>query len=230
MSNNLPINISQRTIVPAVPVLAVPVLVVLLTFLTACTSTINKSENSSIGTITNSFGFPKVVRKNQTYILASYAKIYRGDVIKTDGDSVLRLQMTDKTTFDLGPNSHFVIHEYRHAVKSNSSMTRTSLISGSVRTNSPGIDLPGKMSYEIKTGLASIEAIDADFWSGYIFGDNTLDVVLLKGRELRLKNGHGDISIKDTGHGTTIFGDSAPQLPLKWLNSKIDRALSDISY
>lgn len=200
--------------------------ILLLLSLVACATTVDPPRESSIGTITVSTGFPRVVRHNHIYILATQAKIYQGDIIETDPTSAIKVKMIDDTIFTLGPNSHFVLHDYQYSLGDRSPRARLSLTSGSLRTSTANITKAWRMSFEINTGLAKIKVAGADFWSGYIFGDNTLDVVLLRGGEIRLKNRNGSIKITHPGEGTTVFGDSAPQSPMRWSRSKVDQALS----
>ena len=197
----------------------------LIILLTACSTADSQPFSASVGIITTSVGFPRVVRKNQMYILAPQARIYQGDVIETDSSSAIKVDMIDDTTFDLGPASHFVLHSYPYSVNGKSNTARMSLTSGSLRTSTVNTATSRRTSFEIKTRLATIEIENADCWSGYIPGANTLDVVMLEGSKIKLRNGHGSIQITTAGYGTTVFGDSAPQSPQQWPQSKLDRSI-----
>ncbi|HIG42757.1 MAG: FecR family protein [bacterium] len=199
--------------------------------LTACTTTqVQKNTTpTTIGVVTASTGYPKVIRKSSTYILASQAKIYQGDIIETDATSKVLIQMTDETSFSLGPNSHFVLHTYDYSPKKNTAIVKMSFTSGSLRTKTSNLAEPRKRTFEIKTPLAVISVLAADFWSGYLFGENqnTLDVAMITGAGIIATNDHGSVGIVEQGYGTTVIGRSALQTAKRWSRQKTRRALSN---
>ena len=202
--------------------------------LTACNTTRIDSNitPTTIGVVTASTGYPKVIRKSRTYILASQAKIYQGDIIETDETSKVVIQMTDETNFSLGPNSHFVMHTFDYSPKKNTAVVKMSFTSGSLRTRTPDLTKSRKKTFEIKTPLAVINVLGADFWSGYLFGENqnTLDVAMINGTGIIATNNHGSVDIVEQGYGTTVIGRSAPQAAKRWSEKKIRHALSNTTF
>ena len=207
------------------------VFLALSTALTACVTPAKAPlPPIPVGVITDSIGLPTVIRKNQPYILGAQAKIYESDIIETDKDSSVKIRMIDESTFTLGPNSHFVIHNYQLTQGSNASNARMSFTSGSLRTKSANITQTRRARFEIRTPLATVEVLGRDFWIGYLFGENTLDVVLIDGPGIDIENDSGSVSINQFGFGTTVTGDSAPRMPSAWLQSKIELALSETEF
>ncbi len=197
---------------------------------TACRNIEFQGEKSliSIGNVTATTGYPKVIRKSRTYMLAGQAKIYQGDIIETDLVSKIAIQMTDKTNFSLGSNSHFILHTYEYSSNLRRAMAKVSITSGSLRTSTANAIGDGKAQFEIKTPLAVINVDSADFWCGYVFGEhqNRLDVTLIEGASIITTNVHGSAELTEPGAGTTVIGGSAPQPSQSWSIQKTNRALS----
>lgn len=181
----------------------------------------------SIGIVTRSAGYPEVTRKNRTYILAAQSRIYPDDIIRTDKNSRLLITMNDDTTFALAPNTHFVIHRYNYAEKLNAPIAEMSFTSGAVRTRTARIMEASRPRFEIRTPLAVVGVRGTDFWSGYLFGNNTLDVAMITGKGIYVENEHGSVDLFQDGWGTTVIGGSAPQPPKAWSNQKVNRALTE---
>ncbi len=196
--------------------------------LISCSTQPDASGSSSvaIGLVTASKGYPEVFRKNRTYILAAQSRIYAEDIVKTDKNSKVAIQMLDDTTFALGPGSHFVLHNYKYSPDMTAPVAQMSITSGSLRTRTANLMKAKKPSFEIRTPLAVVGVRGTDFWSGFLFGENTLDVAMIEGKGIYIQNPHGAVDIYSDGHGTTVIGDSAPQPPKAWSSRKINRALS----
>lgn len=204
---------------------------VILILLSGCASTPDAQQGEPpsivIGIVTRSTGYPEVTRNNRTYILASQSRIYAEDIIRTDKASRLILTMKDDTTFALGPNSHFVLHRYDIDGSLNAPVAQMSFTSGSIRTKTARIMKAAQPQFEIRTPLAVIGVRGTDFWSGYLFGTNTLDVAMLSGKGIYVQNQHGSVDLTLDGWGTTVIGNSAPTPPKIWPSQKINRALGE---
>ncbi len=205
-------------------------LLVTIASLTACSNIEFEGERPliSIGNVTAATGYPILIRKSRTYMLADQAKIYLGDIIETDQVSKIAIQMTDKTQFSLGSNSHFVLHTYEYSPNLRKARAKVSITSGSLRTTTSDIKSNWKAQFEIKTPLAIINVDSADFWCGYVFGENQsrLDVTLIKGTSIITTNIHGSAEVIQPGFGTTVIGRSAPQPSQPWSKQKTTRALA----
>lgn len=209
--------------------LAFKVLLVPLLFLIAgceVQSTDGISPNQ-IGIVTSSVGYPELKRKERTYILAAQSRIYTEDVVQTDKNSRLKITMKDGTTFAIGPNSNFVIHRYEYDEQLSTPVAQMSFTRGSVRTRTAKIMEATGPKFEIRTPLAVIGVRGTDFWSGYLFGKNTLDVAMIKGKGIYVQNDLDSVDLYQDGWGTTVIDGSAPQPPKPWSSQKINRALTE---
>lgn len=207
------------------------VLLLLLAMLTACGSQGTPPGPAVlIGVVEETKGFPSVIRGQRTYLLAKQSRIYQGDIIETDRESKIKLKMLDDTTFALGPNSHFVLHEYKYSETESAPVAQMSLTSGSLRSKTAKLMQARRPSFKINTPQALIGIRGTDFWSGFIFGDNTLDVAMIEGRGVYVTNQHGTAELDFGGFGTTVSGAAPPRPPKRWPQRKIDRALAETGF
>jgi len=189
-----------------------------------------KKIELSIGVVIQSSGYPKVSRKSRNYMLSNQSRIYRGDIIETDSESIMKIKMNDGSTFILGNNTHFVIHYYKYESRLKALIARISFTSGSLLTSTVKNTLAQKTRFEITTPLGVIGAQGAEFWSGFTFGDNRLDTVMLSGTKIYVKNNHGSMEITKTKTGTTVIANSAPKNAEKWSSRTLDEALLTIIF
>lgn len=132
--------------------------------------------------------------------------------------------MQDGSSFVIGPGSHFVLHQYRLTEEMQVSQADVTITSGSVETH---IAASPKTNFEIRTPVAKITAKSGEFWCGFSFSENNLDVVLLKSEEIMVKNDHGGRIISQPNTGTSVIGDSAPQAVKPWLAQRVLQALEE---
>jgi len=208
---------------------SVILLVVCSVLVTSCTSRSQHERPESIGIITHSAGFPTVIRMNQTYILAVQARIYEGDIVETDEVSKLHIQMSDETVFSLGPNSHFVLHEFKYTPFTRAPIARLSLTDGTLRTQTANMMKERRSSFQIKTPLAVIDVTSGDFLIDYQ-QENTLQVAMATGTGILVSNNNGAVNIVEHRYGTTIIGHSAPQTPKIWPERRINDAFYSLGF
>jgi hypothetical protein len=180
-----------------------------------------------IGSVIDSSGYPEVIRKNRAYILAPQSKIYADDVLNTDDKSKVLISMKDGTTFQLGPDTHFVLHRYQITANNMVSANMT-ITSGSLQANlatPENLQRPG--SFELRTPLATVVGTSSEFWGGFSFSENTLDIALFSGEPMSIRNQHGEIKLDGDAWGTSVIGDSAPQPAKVWSNQKLAQALAE---
>jgi hypothetical protein len=177
--------------------------------------------------VTRLVGYPEVTRQQRTYILANQSRIYPEDSLRTDKDSRLLITMNDQTTFALGPNSDLVLHQYDYSENLAAPVAQMSFTRGAIRTRTARIMTTGQPRFEIRTPTAVIGVRGTDFWSGFLFGDNDLDVAMVSGKGIYVENELGSVELVTDGWGTTVIGSSAPQPPKIWSSLKINRALTE---
>lgn len=185
------------------------------------------SEPTLIGTVVATNGFPSVIRQNQSYIIDVQSRIYEGDIVRTNEMSRASIEMVDESVIDLGPDSHLIIHEYQLQDAETAPVARMTLASGSLKAEAHFDVDTRKPRFRIQTPLANIAVRGGSFWSGFIFGDNTLDAAVLDGKGLLVSNEHGSVEISRHGEGTTVIGGTAPQPPTPWSQLKLDRAIEE---
>lgn len=202
----------------------------LLSLLTGCetqTASGTLSQIEPIGIVTRIQGYPEVTRQKGTYILANQSRIYPDDSLRTDKDSRLLITMNDQTTFALGPNSDLVLHRYDYNENLAAPVAQMSFTRGALRTRTARIMNARQPRFEIRTPSAVIGVRGTDFWSGFLFGDNDLDVAMVSGKGIYVENELGSVDLVTDGWGTTVIGSSAPQPPKRWSSLKINRALTE---
>lgn len=192
-----------------------------------CAQTMDERETHTIGVVKAASGFASVVRNNRNYILDSQSRIFKGDIVRTDGNSKTSIEMIDDSLIQIGPDSHIVFHLYDYTPDADSPNARIVLTTGSLRISTRFVGSGRRTRYEIQTPVAVINVLGADVWGGFIFTDNTLDVALLAGRGISVENSHGQVEITTAGQGTTVIGRAAPQPPRPWSISKLQRATSE---
>ncbi len=174
-------------------------------------------SDPAIGAVIRSTGYPGVSRHNQKYILAQRSLIHAGDIFTTDGSSRVEINLNDDTQVLIGEDSHVLLH--RISPEGSSSLTRLNLTRGQLRST------PGTGSrLVLGTPLAKIELASGAVIARY--EPNRLEVVLTSPGELTVTNSHGGATIRTRGTGTTVIAGSAPQPPVMWTESRLQRAIA----
>ena len=193
--------------------------------LTACSNQLPLRDHS-IGIVMQARGSPNVIRAGKSYILGRQSRIFVNDIIETNKVSRLTLTMRDDTELAIAASSRLVMTQYKFQRGGRSASAHLTLTRGALRTNTGRITEVWRSAFQIRTPFAAIEADGNEFWTGMIFGDNTLDVAMLKGRQLTVTNEHGSVRIDLLGAGTTVRGGAAPSPPLPWGDRKGERAMA----
>jgi len=88
------------------------------------------------------------------------------------------------------------------------------LITGAFRAITGSIGKLQKSKFEVETRVATIGIRGTDFWGGFTFGD-ALDVALLGGKGINIRNGSGRVDIDKVGLGTTVKSSTSVPTPQK---------------
>lgn len=184
-----------------------------------------KPQPVLIGQVTSANGYPEVIRNNRTYILDTQSRIYTNDVLNTDERSKVLITMSDGSTFTLGPDTHFVLHRYDLNQDKTVSGADMTITSGSLKAN---LSTPeSRSNFEIRTPVAIINTPGAEFWGGFSFAENTLDIAMFDGKGVVIRNSHGSTQLSENAWGTSVIGDSAPQPAKAWSKQKLAQALAE---
>lgn len=189
------------------------------------------AQDITVGHISRLIGNANIVGNNQTERLAvTLAPIYKGDIINTETNARLELHFQDDSVITLGENTNFKINDYRYAPKKNFGRAIFKLFKGVFRAVSGAISNVNHPVFEVRTSYATIGIRGTDFWGGFHF-DNNLDVVLLDGRSVYVRNKMGMVELTSIGGGTTINNpDSLPSTPRIWGEKKLNAAKASVAW
>ncbi len=182
-----------------------------------------RTDREKIGEVDLIAGSPLVLRGGTMISLRKGSKIHVKDTIFTDDNAKLRIEMSDGTLVTLGNNSQFVFHVYSY--RDPAPIARMSFTEGSFRISTDRFMKRDAARFEVTTPLAVIGVRGTDFWGGFIFGDNELDVALLSEGGIYITNDQGSVDITRPGYGTTVKFGAAPTTPEQWPTLKAFRAV-----
>jgi hypothetical protein len=84
--------------------------------------------------------------------------------------------------------------------------------------------------FEVKTSVATIGVRGTDFWGGFgVTPDGALDVIMLEGHGVYVKNDKGQVELDKPGLGTTVSADGSLADPKAWAAEKLNRAVATIT-
>ncbi len=186
------------------------------------------AKNCRVGEVTQLTGVVEVHRQEQTITPTQGMKICRGDMFKTAAGAVAELKLRDGTKLTVGKDSQLVIRDYR-IFRKQPNIALFDLLQGAFRSITGSItQRPHR--YEVSTRIATIGVRGTDFWGGYgITPDGALDVVMLEGHGVYVKNDKGQVELDKPGLGTTITVDGAPADAKAWGEEKLKRAVATIT-
>ena len=151
-----------------------------------------------------------------------------GDLFKTAAGSVAELTLRDGTKLTVGKDSQLAIREYR-IYRSKPNLALFDLVQGAFRSITGSIT-KRPHRFEVTTRVATIGVRGTDFWGGYgLTPDGALDVVMLSGKGVYVKNDKGQVELDKHGLGTTIAVDGAPTEAKTWGEEKLGRAVATIT-
>lgn len=186
------------------------------------------NKNCRVGAVAQLTGTVEVVRNKETITPTQGMKICRGDLFKTAAGSVAELALRDGTKLTVGKDSQLVIREYR-IYRSKPNLALFDLVQGAFRSITGSIT-KRPHRFEVTTRVATIGVRGTDFWGGYgLTPDGALDVVMLSGKGVYVKNDKGQVELDKAGLGTTITVDGAPADAKTWGEEKLGRAVATIT-
>lgn len=68
-----------------------------------------------------------------------------------------------------------------------------------------------------------------DFWGGLSLTPDALEVVMLEGKGVYVRNASGRTELQEAGSGTTVTAGNAPTAPASWPAEKVQRAVQTIT-
>lgn len=203
---------------------------VLLSALLLAAPTLAQSydKNCRVGQVTQIKGSVELKRQSETITPTEGTVICQGDSFKTAPGAIAEMKLRDGTKLTVGKDSQLVIREYR-IFRSKPNVALFDLLQGAFRSISGSIT-KRPHRFEVSSRIATIGIRGTDFWGGYgLTPDGALDVVMLEGHGVYVKNDKGQVELDKPGLGTTITVDGAPGAAKTWGEEKLKRAVATIT-
>ncbi|WP_415898284.1 FecR domain-containing protein [Neptuniibacter sp. QD48_11] len=181
------------------------------------------AANNEIGEVVLIQGKPLVERQNQHLFIKRNDPLFIEDVLITPVGSKILIKLADKTTISLAENTQFELSKYQFDKKNQTSDVSFKMLKGAFRTLTGSIGKQSQPKFEIHTPLATIGVRGTEFWGGMIFSD-ALDVTMLEGKGVYIKNEHGQVEITHPGDGTMVSKGMKPSEVSMWSDEKLQKA------
>ena len=152
--------------------------------------------------------------------------VLAGETLTTGDKARAELTMDDGSVVTLSENTEFTVTVFDQA----KARARFELLRGAFRTATGTIAQAMAPDFEVKTPLATIGIRGTDFWGGF-FSAADFGVFMVSGKEVVIRNQAGSQVITSPGQGVTVRGaDTAPEAPVIWSESKVQRAIKTVSF
>ena len=184
--------------------------------LVACSSVPPPAEPEALGEIVAIEGFPAAQRDGSRYIVAEQSRIYAGDILTTNTESRLELQLSDGSRVAIGPGTQVLVQAFREARVLQLNLTRGALF----------IDLAEDLRLRLRSSIANVSLNSGRGIA--IIRRNILDAAVIEGGPMVVANDDGQVTLAGVLQGTTAIGGSAPQAPFAWTGRRLDRETSEI--
>jgi hypothetical protein len=163
-----------------------------------------------------------VERNGNSHNVRAGDSIDEHDRILTGRGARLVLKMRDGTVINLGERTEFAVRSYERRDDGGGKVLE--LLRGAFRAITGTVDLREDSVLEVRTPVADIGVRGTDFWGGFHFSD-ALDVALLKGGPITVRNAAGSVEIASPGSGATVTtAGSPPSRPKPWGEGKLRAA------
>lgn len=179
------------------------------------------SQADTIGKVIAIQGNPIVFRGNHRLPLGNKVRLRTGDEIVTPKSGKVRFRLKDNTVITLASNTQFKLSKY--TFDKTTSDVKFRLAKGAFQAITGAIGKQANPKFEVETRVATLGIRGTEFWGGFIFSD-ALDVTMLSGKGVYIKNEFGQVELVSGGEGTTVQAGSAPTAPKSWPESKMQRA------
>ncbi|MBY4678749.1 FecR family protein [Marinobacterium arenosum] len=176
-----------------------------------------------IGKVLLATGQPQVERSRQQLPLKRNDYLYQGDTLVTPGGARLLFRLADGSRISLAENSSFSLDHYRYEPAKQQADVRFGLLKGAFRALTGAIGRQPAPKLEIDTPVATIGIRGTEFWGGFLFSE-ALDVTMLGGKGIYIRNAYGQVDISQAGLGTSVRAGQPPAPATAWPEEKLQRA------
>lgn len=194
-----------------------------LALLLLCFLTNPAAASNEIGKVVLIQGQPLVERQNQHLFIKRNDPLFTEDILITPVGSKILIKLEDKTTISLAENTQFELSKYQFDKKAQTSDVSFKMLKGAFRTLTGSIGKQKQPKFEIHTPVATIGVRGTEFWGGMIFSD-ALDVTMLEGKGVYIKNQYGQVEITRPGDGTMVSAGMKPSEVSMWSQEKLKKA------
>lgn len=186
-----------------------------------------ESTACRIGDIARLYGDVKVVRSGTTLTPVAGEAFCARDRFLTGPRGVAELKFRDGTAVTVGKDADFAVLIWKERRWFANEAT-FELLKGAFRSITGAIT-SRRHRYEVKTAVATIGVRGTDFWGGLNLEPGALDVLMLEGKGVYVKNDFGQVEITRPGEGVSVRADKTPGAPTKWPDEKLRRAVGTVT-
>lgn len=181
-----------------------------------------------VGSLAQVWGEASIVRGGTTEVARPASPVCPRDRIVTGARGVVELRFPDGTRITVGKDSEFAIERWKERrLRGNEAAFQ--LVRGAFRAVT-GRLTERRHRMEIRTPIATIGVRGTDFWGGLnITPGGALDVVMLSGKGVYVRNDAGQVELAESGTGTTVQPGAAPSAAKTWPQDKVARAVDTIT-
>ncbi len=191
----------------------------------------------AVATVIQAQGSPLAVLNNVTRKLTRQDNIYPLEKIVTGANEKITIKLPDGSLITIADNSEFTIDQFMYQPERQWGEVLLSMTKGAFRVVTGAVGKLANKRFEVKTPVAAIGVRGTDFWGGFYFPDKgdpkkiPLDVIMLEGKGIYIKNAKGITEISEPGKGTTVASSKEAPTPGKtWPDDKVKRAKASIQF
>ncbi len=154
--------------------------------------------------------------------------VFAGDTLVTSRNARLEIHFRSGAQITLGANTRFAVQQVDTPGADGSASSFFSLVKGVFRALAKLRSADDR--FEVRTRLATIGIRGTEFWGGFYFDANKLDVTMLEGDGVYVRNNAGEVSLDTPGSGTTVSANQKPGQAKTWPASKRQSAIDSVAW
>lgn len=182
---------------------------VLVTILAVAFAPLAASAQDSVGFVVYLKGAAEIQRGGQKLRAEVKSALQKGDVIRTEKKSIVKILFNDDTILTVSEKSRFSVDQYLYDAERKQSQSLFKLIMGKLRV------VVGRTTLKVTTDTAIAGARGTVFEIAYDAATNTTSLNVYEGSvELRnVKPGVKGLQIVNAGQGSSVTGNEPPRTP-----------------
>lgn len=185
------------------------------------------SRSCRVGDIVKVHGKVEILRGGATHVPVAGERICVKDKFMTDKRGVAELKLSDGTQITVGRNSSFIIQAWAPR-RFRANVATFELVTGAFRALT-GAMTERRHRFEVKTNIATIGVRGTEFWGGLGMSPDSLDVIMLNGKGVYVRNDAGTTEISEAGKGVSVRAGGKPGDAAAWSPEKVKKAVATIT-